>query len=79
MMFPDRLLEGVTIGRENRPSGGHYCARIYSRNGGNVFAERFGTINDTHPRLATQELIVCSLVAEDALLLQIVRKNRQLQ
>src|SRR5208337_1799168 len=21
--------EGVEIGRENRPSGGHYCARIY--------------------------------------------------
>src|SRR5208282_581734 len=22
--------EGVEIGRENRPSGGHYCARIYN-------------------------------------------------
>src|SRR6266511_2171519 len=43
---------------------GHHPLQMLDdgRNRSNVFPERFGAIDDAHPCLPTQELVVCGLV-----------------
>ena len=41
-------VRGVRIGRENRPSGGHYCKRIYTEIGKTLEAGE-----EVHPAILT--------------------------